>query len=175
MKACILCGCSDDCACSLGEGGTCHWIDVDVPLCSRCAANLLALRDHLAAAPTTFAQIFAAPPPWVVDADAGALQRSYEVGTIVLEEIASAVILGINTGIITLDGEDTTALLRAAPPRAPELKHLGTVAGCDVYSPGTFTVGEGWGPLDGTLAAAVSSAAAPSIVVPFTPEPKDPS
>jgi hypothetical protein len=56
----------------------------------------------------------------------------------------------------------------------PEMEHLGTLGGCDVYSPGTFGPG-GWEPLRPDLRAIfdVPEPERPALILSFGPGSKD--
>lgn len=45
LLACVHCGCSDDRAC-IGPDGPCHWVSLDPPVCSVCAAQDAALCEE---------------------------------------------------------------------------------------------------------------------------------
>ncbi|MEO5730790.1 MAG: hypothetical protein ABI134_35240 [Byssovorax sp.] len=154
MKACIICGCTDDNACAIGEDGACSWFDHETPVCSRCAENADALIERIAAAPCTAQQLLG---PLAGEA---------------YEEAARSLAYALELGALEFDGQ---VLRVTGPADPPTLQLVGEIGGCEVWSPGTFTAGKGWGPIRSDLAAAVTSAAEPSLVVPFWPAPKEPS
>ncbi|MEP7124714.1 MAG: hypothetical protein ABJE95_27545 [Byssovorax sp.] len=163
MKTCVICGCDDDHACSVTFDGreTCHWVNDDPPVCSQCGENVDALIELLAREPLSSEALVARLAGG--DDEAG-----------FAEELRRAIAHLVERGDLELDA---AGVLHATAPWVPDMHRVATVAGCEIYSPGTFTVGEGWGAVRSDLAAAVRSAAAdgPSIIVPFWAAPKEPS
>jgi hypothetical protein len=143
--ACIICHCTEARSCAQTEHERCTWSARAEPVCSRCATNIDHLLDHVEVAPCTPAQLLA-PLYGFTRAEA---QR-------IVDYLLKLGELALDGGVLHVD--------RPAPP----LQHLGSIDGVEVWSPGTFVAGQGWGPLQGPLAAAVTS-----IVVPFNPSPKE--
>ena len=169
MKACIICGCTDNNACRIGKDGACSWFDQAAPVCSRCADNTEALLERLEDAPSSAAQLL---EQLVRERRAADPNVSDQAIFIMSEETVRALMYAANVDALRIADGD---VLRV-PPRAGALQFVGEVAGCEVYSPGTFTAGAGWGPVRSDLAAAVTGTVTePSIVVPFYPSLKEPT
>ena len=126
MKACLICGCTNDEGCDLGDSGeTCSWVEHEPPVCSRCADNIEALLNRIASAPCTVAQLF---EPLPVEAH---------------EEAARVVTLGIEHGALEYEGDllrVTAACAAEAEAEAPPMAFVGMVEGCEVWSPGTIAI-----------------------------------
>jgi hypothetical protein len=168
MSSCVICGCTDDDPCIIGDVGDNDPVALgvnvclllDAPMCSRCADNSAELLAGISKTGCT------------------AAQRLGGLGGRLRVEAENALVHAILTGALVRDGE----LLRVPTSPVPPLELVGTfrcgpgrVQVTEVWSPGTYTVGKGWGPVRSDLAAAVKSAAAdsgPQLALPFGRDPK---
>ena len=147
VKACLICRCDEARSCAITEHERCRWSARVAPVCSRCASNIDRLLERVGAAPCTVLQLLL---PLIGCAR---------------EEAEQAIDYLLELGELELVGD----VLHVARP-TPPFQHLGAVEDCEVWSPGSFVVGQGWSPLQGPLAAAVTS-----VAVPIDASPKEPS
>jgi hypothetical protein len=94
MKACIICGCTDDAACDIGDYELCSWFDFAEPLCSRCAGTVDVIVERISLARCTVAQLFEPIPAEACADVARALVLAVKIGAVAFELVGGAAARG---------------------------------------------------------------------------------